>query len=188
VARDTTKRRSALLMAHPGHELRVYDWSRMAHPMVYVLTDGSGGGGRSRLNRSARLLSRVGAQRGTIFGKFSDREVYQAMMDGEVNGYILSTHEERLHRHRLTTCPPQRSRAGAWRQAMAAREADAFYEVAGSLLSEIGYGRHGPTSGLNGEHAAATSPPIDAPANADLTSTVRRDPGACGRNDISCCT
>jgi hypothetical protein len=59
------------------------------------------------------------------------------------DGRILSSHEERLDRHRLTTCPPDRSRAGAWRETMTGRESAAFYDVAGSLLAEIGYGRNG---------------------------------------------
>jgi hypothetical protein len=75
------------LIAHPGHELRVYGWVRMAHPRVDILTDGSGAGGCSRLKRSAELLSSMGAERGAIFGRFSDREIYQAMMDGEVTRF-----------------------------------------------------------------------------------------------------
>ena len=63
------------------------------------------------------------------------------------DGRILSSHEERLHWHRLTACPPQLSRAGAWRETMADGEAKAFYDVAGSLLAELGYGRNGPPSG-----------------------------------------
>jgi hypothetical protein len=59
----------------------------MAHPRVEILTDGSGAGGCSRLNRSAELLSGMGAKRGVIFGRFSDREIYEAMMDGEVTRF-----------------------------------------------------------------------------------------------------
>jgi hypothetical protein len=82
VANSTATRRSALLIAHPGHELRVYGWSRMAHPRVDILTDGSGAGGCSRLKRSAELLSSMGAERGAIFGRFSDREIYlEEMVD-----------------------------------------------------------------------------------------------------------
>lgn len=87
MAAHTAMRRSALLIAHPGHELRVYGWARMAYPRVDILTDGSGAGGCSRLNRSSKLLARMGAERGAIFGRFSDREVYQAMMDGEITRF-----------------------------------------------------------------------------------------------------
>lgn len=32
--------RAALVVAHPGHELRVYGWLEQARPRVFVLTDG----------------------------------------------------------------------------------------------------------------------------------------------------
>src|SRR5207253_5484219 len=32
--------RAALVIAHPGHELRVYHWLRLARPSVFILTDG----------------------------------------------------------------------------------------------------------------------------------------------------
>ena len=33
--------RTALFVAHPGHELRIYGWLERARPQVHVLTDGS---------------------------------------------------------------------------------------------------------------------------------------------------
>jgi hypothetical protein len=47
---------SALIIAHPGHEIRVHGWLERAKPVVYVLTDGSGRSGQSRLASTARLL------------------------------------------------------------------------------------------------------------------------------------
>jgi hypothetical protein len=32
--------KAALVVAHPGHELRVFHWLRLARPCVFVLTDG----------------------------------------------------------------------------------------------------------------------------------------------------
>ena len=36
------QRKAALIVAHPGHELRVHHWMELARPLVLVLTDGSG--------------------------------------------------------------------------------------------------------------------------------------------------
>jgi hypothetical protein len=77
--------RALLVVAHPGHELRVHGWLEQARPQVWVLTDGSGHGGRGRLASTARLLANAGAAPGAIFGRLSDREAYSLMMDGDVD-------------------------------------------------------------------------------------------------------
>lgn len=41
--------RAGLMIAHPGHELLVHGWLEVAHPRVFVLTDGSGRCAQSRL-------------------------------------------------------------------------------------------------------------------------------------------
>jgi hypothetical protein len=74
-------RRTALVVAHPGHELRVFGWAQAHHAWVYVLTDGSGRSGVSRLSASAGLLSQLGCEYGEIFGMVSDREIYRAMRE-----------------------------------------------------------------------------------------------------------
>jgi AcrR family transcriptional regulator len=75
---------AALVVAHPGHELRLHGWLERARPTVFVLTDGSGHGRGSRLASTARLLRAAGATPGTIFGRFTDREIYQFLLDGEM--------------------------------------------------------------------------------------------------------
>ena len=77
------KGRAVLVVAHPGHELRVHGWLEAAKPVVFVLTDGSGGAGEPRLERTRQLLIRVGATPGGLFGRFSDRAIYQAILNGE---------------------------------------------------------------------------------------------------------
>ena len=76
-------RETALFIGHPGHELRVFGWTRLVHPKVYVLTDGSGATGTARLDRSTKLLSDAGAGSGTVYGRYSDRGIYNAMMEGQ---------------------------------------------------------------------------------------------------------
>ena len=68
--------RPALIVAHPGHELRLHGWLEIARPVVLVLTDGSGAAGRSRLPSTARVLAATGATPGPLFGRLTDRALY----------------------------------------------------------------------------------------------------------------
>src|SRR5438876_6336532 len=69
-------RRAALVIAHPGHELRVHAWVELAQPLAFVLTDGSGHTGQSRLASTSRLLDQTGASSGGIYGRLTDRALY----------------------------------------------------------------------------------------------------------------
>src|ERR1044072_660441 len=75
--------RGALVVAHPGHELRIHHWLERARPVTLVLTDGSGHGERGRINSTTTVLDRVGARRGVIYGPLSDRQLYRAILAGE---------------------------------------------------------------------------------------------------------
>ncbi len=77
-------RKAALIVAHPGHELRVHRWLELARPTVYVLTDGSGRTARSRLPSTSQVLADAGAERGALYGCFSDAELYTAMLTGDM--------------------------------------------------------------------------------------------------------
>ena len=76
---------TALVVAHPGHELRVFGWMERVRPTVFVLTDGSGSTAQPRLDATARLLDASGASRGSIFGRFTDRALYAALIDGRTD-------------------------------------------------------------------------------------------------------
>lgn len=73
--------RAALIIAHPGHELRVHGWLEAALPRVCVLTDGSGRTQRSRLDSTTRVLGAVGTTPGSVYGAMSDAELYAAVLD-----------------------------------------------------------------------------------------------------------
>jgi hypothetical protein len=73
-----------LVAAHPGHELRLHGWLERERPEVFVLTDGSGSDGASRLASTAAVLLRAGARPGSVFGRFRDRELYDVMMEGRI--------------------------------------------------------------------------------------------------------
>jgi hypothetical protein len=77
-----------LIVGHPGHELRVYGWLTSARPVVHVLTDGSGSIGQARIDSTSTLLARVGATRGSIYGRLTDREVYRAILGGDHGRFI----------------------------------------------------------------------------------------------------
>jgi hypothetical protein len=77
-------RNVALVVAHPGHELRVHRWLELARPTVFVLTDGSGRTQRSRLPSTSRVLLDAGARPGRIYGPFTDAGLYATIRGGEV--------------------------------------------------------------------------------------------------------
>jgi hypothetical protein len=79
------RHQAALVVAHPGHELRVYGWLERARPLVFVLTDGSGRSGMPRLGRTAAIISQVGATPGGIFGRFTDSAIYAAILRGDLD-------------------------------------------------------------------------------------------------------
>jgi hypothetical protein len=86
-------RRAALVLAHPGHELAILGWVRVAQPTLFVLTDGSGREGRSRINSTTQILSAVGGQPGTIYGRLSERQVYEALLAGATAWFVALAEE-----------------------------------------------------------------------------------------------
>lgn len=77
---DLREVRMALVIAHPGHECRVFRWTEAVRPQVAILTDGSGRSGSARLGRSATLLRDLGASPSSLFGACSDTRLYQAVL------------------------------------------------------------------------------------------------------------
>lgn len=72
---------AALVVAHPGHELRVYGWLEAARPRTFVLTNDAGRGGCPRLDATTKILERAGAPRGTLYGRLGDVETYRAILN-----------------------------------------------------------------------------------------------------------
>jgi hypothetical protein len=75
------------VVAHPGHELRVFGWMETAAPLVCVLTDGSGSGGEGRLESTDAVLVRTGAHPGPVYGWMSDRAIYGAILSGDADRF-----------------------------------------------------------------------------------------------------
>lgn len=81
--------RSALVIAHPGHELRLSAWSRRERPDLIVVAKGA----RSRLDEgrmaaSRALAAETGAQPREPFGAFHDVTLYQWIMAGQVEPFL----------------------------------------------------------------------------------------------------
>jgi hypothetical protein len=90
---DSRPGRLALIVAHPGHELRVFHWMELHRPLYFCLTDGSGGIGASRLDSTTRLLEKTGTTPGTIFGRHTDRELYRLLLEGRVGVFAALSRE-----------------------------------------------------------------------------------------------
>jgi hypothetical protein len=76
---------AALVIAHPGHELRVHGWLEWARPIVFVLTDGSGHSNHGRMASTTRMLERAGASNGSVCARFTDRELYETILEQRVS-------------------------------------------------------------------------------------------------------
>src|SRR5438309_10617586 len=77
--------RPALVVAHPGHELRVFGWLSRNKPRVYVITDGSGQGGDHRIQSIARLLEMIGIEVDVVFGLVTDDQIYRDILEHEIH-------------------------------------------------------------------------------------------------------
>jgi hypothetical protein len=77
-----------LIVGHPGHELRVFGWISEYKPRTYVLTDGSGQSGASRLPSTAQLLAPLGIQTDQVFGVISDSSLYRAILEQETAWFV----------------------------------------------------------------------------------------------------
>lgn len=58
-----------------------------------------------------------------------------------VTGQLIISREARFANHRLTSRPPDPSRAGGWRHSLTPAEQADFWSVAGDLLAGLGYDR-----------------------------------------------
>jgi len=89
--------KTALVVGHPGHELRVFHWLEMMRPTVFVLTDGSGSLGQSRLPSTTRILDQVSAAKGSFYGRLTDKEAYRAILDRQIDLFGALVHELAEH-------------------------------------------------------------------------------------------
>jgi len=83
---------AALVVAHPGHELRLHGWLERAKPLLCVISDGSARS-QPRIPSTRAVLDEVGASAGPVFGRFSDAELYRAIIDCDVDRVAEATRD-----------------------------------------------------------------------------------------------
>jgi hypothetical protein len=88
-----TAPRAALVIGHPGHELHVHGWLGRARPAACVLTDGTGLGRPPRLEPTRAILAERGCTPGPVFGRWSDRDVYAALLDRKTRDFVAVARE-----------------------------------------------------------------------------------------------
>lgn len=114
LTQNLTQGRAALVIGHPGHELRIHRWLELARPVTFVLTDGSGSTGQSRIGSTTQVIERAGARRGSIYGALSDRDLYRAILSGEHATFARLAHElAAALQHERVTCVVGDSAEGA---------------------------------------------------------------------------
>ncbi|HEY6327721.1 MAG TPA: hypothetical protein VI756_00170 [Blastocatellia bacterium] len=79
---------SALVIAHPGHELRVHGWMCRTRPFTFILTDGSGRSGKPRLDPTSKILCDAGATPGGLYGRLTDREAYALVLNRQFDVFV----------------------------------------------------------------------------------------------------
>ena len=76
-----------LYVAHPGHELALADWIGKRRPTINILTDGSGSENRERLTSSKSFIKSRNASRGSIFGRYTDKQIYARILDQSISEF-----------------------------------------------------------------------------------------------------
>jgi hypothetical protein len=89
----TLRTATAIVVAHPGHEVRVHGWLERESPSVFVLTDGAGRTGQPRIEATREYLKRFRLRPGCIFGRFADTEVYRTVLAREFDTFLRLSEE-----------------------------------------------------------------------------------------------
>lgn len=76
--------RWALVVGHPGHELRAFHFCERTRPSLAVLTDGSGSHGIPRISETRQLAEELGMSPAAVFGVLTDRDAYALLQAGDV--------------------------------------------------------------------------------------------------------
>lgn len=83
---------TALVVAHPGHELRLSAWVRRARPTVFVTALGSRSGrSDARILASRAVIETLGACAGEPFGAAFDTDLYAAVMASDPAPFLSLT-------------------------------------------------------------------------------------------------
>jgi hypothetical protein len=80
-------RRTALVVAHPGHELLVHGWLEQARPLVFVLSAGVGDNSGPAIAITSRIVKRAGARASCFFGRYTDRGLHNSLFLREADRF-----------------------------------------------------------------------------------------------------
>jgi len=81
---DRSRDGYALVVGHPGHELRIFQTVERLKPVAYVLTDGSGGTGQPRTESTCRALASIGVSLASPFlPSLPDATLYGSLLSGD---------------------------------------------------------------------------------------------------------
>jgi hypothetical protein len=89
----TFKHPAAVVVAHPGHEVRIHGWLERERPTVFILTDGAGRAGRPRIAATTEYLKRFGMPPGRLFGQFTDTEIYRRVLARDLDSFVRLSEE-----------------------------------------------------------------------------------------------
>ena len=84
----TSPQTAAIVVAHPGHEVRVHGWLEQHRPLVFILTDGSGRTSTPRIASTAEYLKKFGMRPGCVFARFTDMDVYRLLLARDFEPFI----------------------------------------------------------------------------------------------------
>ncbi|MGH7197344.1 MAG: hypothetical protein ACREH5_01195 [Candidatus Omnitrophota bacterium] len=65
--------------------MQIYGWYEAAKPTVYVLTDSSGREEKPKIGPLAEWLKKNGGRPGPLFGRFTDKNVYDAILENNLD-------------------------------------------------------------------------------------------------------
>lgn len=78
-------KKSALIIGHPGHELRAFKFIIDFKPDVFIITDGSGSSNVSRINNSIKIIESLGARYIKLFEPIPDKKIYNYIREGNIS-------------------------------------------------------------------------------------------------------
>ena len=78
-------KKAALIIGHPGHELKAFKFIKDFKPDVFIITDGSGANNVSRMGNSIKIIESLGARLIKLFEPLSDREIYTFIKEGNIS-------------------------------------------------------------------------------------------------------
>lgn len=78
-------KKPALIIGHPGHELKAFKFIKDFKPDIFIITDGSGSNNISRIDNSIKIIESLGARYVKLFEPLSDNKIYTFIREGNIS-------------------------------------------------------------------------------------------------------